>query len=78
VWTNPHWAGGITASLAYHAATGFFKPSEEPREHREFYGPTIMITTDDAAEFRSKYVEATPQYDWSNFWGPTSGPIRYG
>ena len=42
VFTNPHWGGGITASLAYHAATGAFKPSDEPHSHREFYGPTIF------------------------------------
>ena len=34
VFTNPHWGGGITAALAYHAAIGTFKPSEEPEAHR--------------------------------------------
>ena len=38
-------------ALAYHAATGTFKPSEEPHDHREFYGPTILVTPDDAAAF---------------------------
>ncbi|MEM8915212.1 MAG: sugar ABC transporter substrate-binding protein [Pseudomonadota bacterium] len=77
VFTNPHWGGGITASLAYHAATGVFKPSEEPNEHREFYGPTIMITPEDAAEFKSNYIESVPTYDWADFWGPSNGPIQY-
>jgi ribose transport system substrate-binding protein len=77
VLTNPHWGGGITASLAYHAATGAFKPSDEPKEHREFYGPTIMITPEDAAEFRANFIESVPTYDWTDFWGPTTGPIRY-
>ncbi len=77
VFTNPHWGGGITASLAYHAATGAFKPSEEPNEHREFYGPTIMITPDDAADFKANYIESVPTYDWTDFWGPSNGPIQY-
>ncbi len=77
VFTNPHWAGGITSSLAYHAATGAFKPSEEPHEHREFYGPTIMITPETAASFKSEYLESTPTYDWNDFWGPTNGQIQY-
>ncbi|MBN7787360.1 sugar ABC transporter substrate-binding protein [Ponticoccus gilvus] len=77
VFTNPHWGGGITAALAYHAARGDFKPSEEPQEHREFYGPTIMVTPEDAAEFKASYLDSTPEYDWSDFWGPTGGQIQY-
>ena len=77
VFTNPHWGGGITASLAYHAATGAFKPSEEPHEHREFYGPTIMITPDDALDFKARYLDSVPEYDWTDFWGPSNGQIMY-
>lgn len=77
-FTNPHWGGGITASLAYHAATGAFKPSEEPPEHREFYGPTILVTQADAEAFKATYIDATPEYDWTDFWGPSPGPIVYG
>ena len=77
VFTNPHWGGGVTASLAYHAATGTFKPSDEPKEHREFYGPTILITKADAEEFKKNYIESTPTYDWTDFWGPSNGQIVY-
>ncbi|MER9594184.1 sugar ABC transporter substrate-binding protein [Mesorhizobium sp. M0244] len=77
VFTNPHWGGGITAALAYYAATGAFKPSAEPKEHREFYGPTILVTPKDAAEFKAKYLDSTPKYDWKDFWGPGNGQIKY-
>lgn len=77
VSTNPYWAGGITASLAYHAAIGTFKPSDEPHAHREFYGPTIVITQKNVQDFKSKYVDNTPKYDWSDFWGMSKGPITY-
>jgi ribose transport system substrate-binding protein len=77
VFTNPFWGGGITAALAYHAAIGTFKPSAEPKEHREFYGPTILVTPKDAAAFKAKYLDNTPTYDWNDFWGPTTGPIKY-
>ena len=77
VFTNPHWGGGITASLAYHAATGAFKPSEEPRAHREFYGPTIQVLPEDALEFKAKYLDNVPTYDWADFWGPSNGQIQY-
>ncbi|WP_028717430.1 sugar ABC transporter substrate-binding protein [Paracoccus sp. J39] len=77
VFTNPFWGGGISAALAYHAAIGTFKPSEEPHEHREFYGPTVLITQNDAAEFKAQYLDATPEYDWIDFWGPSNGQIQY-
>lgn len=77
VSTNPYWAGGITASLAYHAATGAFTPSEEPKEHREFYGPTILITHENAKEFKKKHFVETPGYDWTIDWKRTAGPIQY-
>ena len=54
VFTNPHWGGGITPALAYHAAIGTFKPSEEPNEHREFYGPTILVTQADAEKLQGR------------------------
>lgn len=78
VYTNPFWGGGITAALAYHAAIGTFRPSEEPHEHREFYGPTILITAADAAEFKATYIDTTPDPDWTDFWGPSNGQIQYG
>ena len=77
VFTNPDWGGGISAALAYYAAIGAFKPSEEPKEHREFYGPTIVISAKDAADFKAKYMDAIPTYNWKDFWSPTKGQIKY-
>ncbi|MDT3378276.1 sugar ABC transporter substrate-binding protein [Labrys neptuniae] len=77
VFTNPYWGGGISAALAYYAATGAFKPSSEPKEHREFYGPTILVTPKDAQEFKAKYLDSNPKYDWKDFWGPSKGQIQY-
>lgn len=77
VFTNPHWGGGITAALAYYAATGRFKPSDEPHERREFYGPAIVVRHDDALEFKAKYLDSVPEYDWTDFWGTSNGPIQY-
>jgi ribose transport system substrate-binding protein len=77
VFTNPHWGGGIALALAHQAAIGAFKPSEEPNEHREFYGPSILVTKEDATEFKKKYLESTPKYDWNDRWGLSAGPIQY-
>jgi ribose transport system substrate-binding protein len=74
---NPYWGGGVSLALAYYAAIGKFKPSDEPQAHREFYGSTILITKDDARAFKAKYVDSTPKYDWTDFWGPSQGQIQY-
>lgn len=77
VSTNPYWGGGVSAALAYHAAIGTFKPSDEPHEHREFNGPSILVTKADAEQFKRDYIDSVPDYDWNDFWGPSSGPIVY-
>ena len=38
------WQGGMGLSIGYHAKTGKFDPSKEPKEHREFYGTGVPIT----------------------------------
>jgi ribose transport system substrate-binding protein len=74
---NPYWGGGVSLALAYNAAIGKFRPSDEPKAHREFYGPTILITKDDADDFKKKYVDSVPKYDWSDFWGASKGQMLY-
>lgn len=77
VSTEPYWAGGIALSLAYHAAIGSFKPSDEPQAHREFLGPAIIITREDAKQWLKDNVDQTPVYDWNDFWSRSSGQIQY-
>lgn len=77
VSASPFWGGGILAALAYHAAIGTFKPSEEPHEHREFYGPSVDVTAANVAEFKANNIDKDPEYDWNDFWGPTVGQIQY-
>jgi ribose transport system substrate-binding protein len=72
VFTNPHWGGGITAALAYHAAIGTFKPSEEPEAHREFYGPTIMVTPRTRPSSRRPiWTTYRPMIGWTSGVRPT-------
>ena len=77
LFTNPHWGGGIALGLAHQAALGKFKPSEEPKAHREFYGPSILVTKADADAFKKKYLDSTPKYDWTDRWGLSAGQIEY-
>lgn len=77
VFTNPFWGGGISLALAHQAATGAFKPSDEPHDHREFYGPSIVVTKADAEAFKAKYMDANPVYDWNDRWSLAAGPIVY-
>lgn len=77
VSTSPYWAGGIALSLAHHAAIGSFKPSAEPHEHREFYGPTVLITKNDAQQWYKENIDNTPTVDWNNYWAQSKGQIKY-
>jgi len=72
VYTDPPWAGGIACSLAYHAAIGAFKPSDEPKGHREFFGPALVVSKSDVDAFIAAHIEGTPDVDWKDFWGPTT------
>ncbi len=71
-YTDPPWAGGVACSLAYHAAIGTFKPSEEPKGHREFYGPALVVSKADVDQFVADHIDGTPEVDWTDFWGPTT------
>ena len=72
VYTDPPWAGGIACALSYHAAVGTFKPSDEPKGHREFFGPAIVVTSENVADFKATHIDGTPDVDWNDFWGPTT------
>jgi ribose transport system substrate-binding protein len=48
---DPFWQGGMGLSLGYHAMSGKFVPSMEPKEHREFYGRGVVVTADNAKEY---------------------------
>ncbi|CAM5766122.1 ABC transporter substrate-binding protein [Labrys miyagiensis] len=72
---NPYWIGGYALSLGYHAATGAFTPSKEPKEHREFYGTGVLITQADVDAYWKSNIDAAPQIDWNDLWGKVTGGI---
>jgi len=74
---NPFWIGGMALSLGYHAATGAFSPSKEPKEHREFYGSGVMITQADVDAYWKSNIDATPAINWNDLWGKVTGQITY-
>lgn len=74
---DPYWIGGMALSLGYHAATGAFTPSNEPPEHREFYGTGVMITQADVDAYWASHIDTTPAADWNDLWGKVSGQITY-
>lgn len=72
---NPYWIGGFALSLGYHAATGAFTPSKEPKEHREFYGTGVLITQADVEAYWKSNIDAPPTIDWNDLWGKVTGGI---
>jgi len=74
---DPFWQGGMGLSLGYHAKTGKFDPSKEPKEHREFYGRGVVVTADNAKEYYENNIKKTPSIDWNDLWGRVTGQIQY-
>jgi ribose transport system substrate-binding protein len=74
---DPFWQGGMGLSLGYHAKTGKFDPSKEPRDHREFYGRGVVVTADNAKEYYENNIKKTPSIDWNDLWGRVTGQIQY-
>jgi ribose transport system substrate-binding protein len=74
---DPFWQGGMGLSLGYHAKTGKFDPSKEPKEHREFYGRGVVVTADNAKEYYENNIKKTPSVDWNDLWGRVTGQIQY-
>ena len=65
---DPFWQGGMGLSIGYHAKTGKFDPAKEPKEHREFYGKGVIITSANAKEFYAATSRPNPSST-----GTTSG-----
>lgn len=74
---DPYWQGGMGLSIGYHAATGAFDPSKEPKAHREFYGTGVVITADNAQDYYDTNIKSEPTLDWNDIWGRVSGQIQY-
>jgi ribose transport system substrate-binding protein len=74
---DPFWQGGMGLSIGYHAKTGTFDPSKEPKEHREFYGTGVPVTAENAQTFYDDNIKKEPQLDWNDIWGRVSGQIQY-
>jgi ribose transport system substrate-binding protein len=74
---DPYWQGSMGLSIGYHAKTGKFDPSKEPKDHREFYGTGVIITSDNASDFYEKNIKNEPKLDFNDIWGRVSGQIQY-
>jgi ribose transport system substrate-binding protein len=74
---DPFWQGGMGLSVGFHAKTGKFDPAKEGKEHREFYGKGVVVTSDNAQKFYDSNIKTEPQLDWSDFWGRVTGQIQY-
>jgi hypothetical protein len=48
-----------------------------PREHREFYFGTTLLTKDNAQKFLDTVLAAKGDRDWNDIWVNVTGQIRY-
>jgi ribose transport system substrate-binding protein len=69
--------GGRGLAIAWHARSGDLDVASLPREHREFYFRTTLLTKDNAQEFLDTVIAAKGDRDWNNIWVNVTGQIRY-
>jgi ribose transport system substrate-binding protein len=69
--------GGRGLAIAWHAKSGELDVASLPREHREFYFGTTLLTKDNAQTFLDTVIAAKGDRDWNDIWVNVSGPIRY-
>ena len=70
---DPYWQGGMGLSIGYHAKTGAFDPAKEPKDHREFYGKGVIVTSGNAEEYYDANIKSEPKMDWNDIWGRVTG-----
>jgi ribose transport system substrate-binding protein len=68
--------GGRGLAIAWHAQSGELDVASLPREHREFYFGTTLLTKDNAQKFLDTVIAAKGDRDWNDIWVNVSGPIR--
>jgi ribose transport system substrate-binding protein len=76
VTSDPFWQGGMGLALGLAAKTGKIDPTNEPKDHREFYGKAVLISKDNVEEYYKTNIDSQPKMDWNDLWGRVTGGIR--
>jgi len=66
---DPKWQGGIGLSIALAAKEGRINVSSLPKEKRQFYATMVNINADNIDKIIKTYLEGTPEFDWTDYWG---------
>ena len=69
--------GGRGLAIAWDARSGELDVAALPREHREFYFSTTLLTKHNAQKFLDAAIAAKGDRDWNDIWVNVTGPIRY-
>jgi ribose transport system substrate-binding protein len=69
--------GGRGLAIAWRARSGELDVASLPREHREFYFGTTLLTKDNAQKFLDTVLAAKGDRDWNDIWVNVTGQIRY-
>lgn len=70
---DPDWTGSMGLAIPYAHVTGQIDITEEPHEHREFYGTAIVVTPATVEDYKTN----PPELDYEDLWGKVTGQIQY-
>ncbi|MCL2864713.1 MAG: sugar ABC transporter substrate-binding protein [Lachnospiraceae bacterium] len=66
VSANGFLQSSYTLAIAYAAWTGLLDVEELPQGYREFFTPSVLVTTDNVEQFFADFVENAPSFDFTN------------
>ena len=72
-----HGEAGGSGGRAERAPSGSDRPDESAATAASEHAARGRMTPEDALAFKANYLDSVPDYDWTDYWGPTNGQISY-
>ena len=76
VSSNGFLQSSYTLAISYAAWAGLLDISQLPREFREFFTPSVLVTQDNIDEFIAAFVDSTPSFDFTNIFYAKASPMN--
>lgn len=76
VYNDSKYQAGIGLAIALAAQRGELDVASMPREHRQFFADAVNVDANNVDEVVEVYIEGTPDYDFSDYFGSWSRPME--
>jgi ABC-type sugar transport system substrate-binding protein len=70
------WQGAMGLAIPLAAKNGEYVPSELPREQREFFFNSVIVTQENAQDWMDNNIKGLPEMDYTDLWGNVGAPMN--